>query len=47
LCGPDNHAETTGSSSRDDERTVFRLLVPTLACRKFMITGRRILVVAG
>lgn len=30
---------STGSNSRDDDRTVFRLLVPTLACRKFMIAG--------
>lgn len=29
----------TGSSRRDDEWTVLRLLVPTLACRKPMMAG--------
>ena len=29
-----HHYSNTGNTSREDERTVFRLLVPTLACRK-------------
>ena len=33
------HTGETGSTSRDDDRTVLMLLVPTLACRKFMIAG--------
>ncbi len=34
-----HYGARTGSSRRDDERTVFRLLVPTLAWRKFMMAG--------
>jgi hypothetical protein len=30
---------TIGSNNRDDERTVLRQLVPTLACRKFVMAG--------
>jgi hypothetical protein len=32
-------AEITGSSRRDDDRTVLKQLAPTLAWRKFMIAG--------
>lgn len=30
---------STGNSKREVDATVFRLLVPTLACRKFMMAG--------